>query len=55
MSGKLSIFDHLEQSDKKLYDKIREDEHHPLHPILPIDCKGLFSKASKKDILATFS
>ena len=40
ISEKLSIYDPLEQSDRNLYDKIREDEHHPLYSILPIvkDC-----------------
>ena len=40
ISDKLSIYDLLERSDRKLNDKIREDEHHPLYSILPTlkDC-----------------
>ena len=49
ISDKLSVYDLLEQSDRKLYDKISKDEHRLT------DCKGLFSKASKNDISATFS
>ena len=49
ISDKLSVYDLLEPSDRKLYDKISKDEHHLT------DCKGLFSKASKNDISATFS
>ena len=55
MSDKLSSYDLLEQSDRKLYDKIREDETPSAILYLSTDCKGLFSKASKKDISATFS
>ena len=40
VSDKLSIYDILKQSDRKLYTKIRKDEHHPLYSILPTvkDC-----------------
>ena len=40
ISDKLGIYDLFEQSDRKLYDKISKDEHHPLHSILPTaeDC-----------------
>ena len=40
ISDKLSIYDILKQSDRKLYTKIRKDEHHPLYSILPTvkDC-----------------
>ena len=55
ISDKLSIYDLLEQSDRKLYVKIREDETPSVILYLSTDCKGLFSKASKKDISATFS
>ena len=34
-SDKLSIYDLLEQSDRKLCDKISKDEHHALYSILP--------------------
>ena len=39
-ADKLSIYDLLEQSDRKLYDEISEDEQHPLYSILAIvkDC-----------------
>ena len=54
ISDKLSIYDLLERSDRKLYDKIREDGK-PSVIFYLTDFKGLFSKASKKDISATFS
>ena len=40
ISDKLGIYDLFEQSDRKLYDKISKDEHHPLYAILPTaeDC-----------------
>ena len=40
ISDKLGIYDLFEQSDRKLYDKISKDEHHPLYSILPTvkDC-----------------
>ena len=53
-SDKLSIYHLLEQSDRKLCDKVSKDEHHPLYSILPT-VKRLFSKVSKKDISATLS
>ena len=51
----LSIYDLLEQSDRKRYDKLREDETPSVILYLSTDCKGLFSKTSKKDISATLS
>ena len=33
-SDKLSVYDLLEQSNRKLYDKISEDENHPLYSML---------------------
>ena len=54
-SDKLSIYDLLEQSDRKPYDKIREDEASSVILYLSTDCKGLFSEASKKDISGIFS
>ena len=34
-SEKLSIYDLLKKSDRKLCDKISKDKHHPLYSILP--------------------
>ena len=46
-SEKLSIYDLLKQSDRKLCDKISKEKHHPLYSILP-NVRGSYQRLPRK-------